>query len=81
MEISPYLEVDEMESLRQELRRLGDNAYCRSLELARKAQCLGAEVKMKRGEFGRAELEAHKESELWMGKHRAFYEALRLLPK
>jgi hypothetical protein len=46
-------------SLIERLQARADNAYCEMIAIARKDESLGWEIKVERGEFGRAELDAH----------------------
>ena len=61
------------------IRDQADTAYCEMIEQARKTECLGWEAKVKAGEFGRAELEAHGRCGELLGRHRALHDAARMI--
>ena len=63
----------------EELKIESDNAYCRSLDIARTPPCLGWEAKVKAGQFGKPELDAHTFCAHLDGKHRAYSDAIRIL--
>ena len=65
--------------MRDDIQAKSDNAYCRGLDVSRTTPCLGWEAKVKSGEFGRDELEAHKLAAHWDGKHRAYADVLDAL--
>jgi hypothetical protein len=56
-----------------------DRHYCNALDQFQKTLCLGADYKMKNGEFGKAEHEAHKVANEAMGRHFGMYRAIKLV--
>lgn len=50
---------------------LRDNAYCQYVDQFFKKDCLGFDAKIKSGEFGPLQLEAHGLANELLGKHRA----------
>jgi hypothetical protein len=62
-----------------ELKQQSDIAYVNYVNQMRKNECLGWEAKVKCGEFGRVELDAHNRASSEFGKHQAFNEAIRML--
>jgi hypothetical protein len=71
--------ASELNELLERFDAIGSNAYHRYIELCRKDDCLGWEAKVDCGKFGAAELQAHKDAQEMLGKHRAFTEAARML--
>lgn len=63
--------------LQSRLWERAENAYCDMIRLARRDESLGWEVKVKLGEFGRKELDAHCKGGELLGRHRALAEACR----
>lgn len=72
-------EASELTTLLERFDALGANAYHRYIELCRKDECLGWEAKVDCGKFCAAELQAHKDAQEMLGKHRAFTEAAKML--
>lgn len=64
-----------------ELQGLSDRAYCQYIEQMRRHECLGWEQKVKDRRFGEAELKAHTKAGEFLGRHRAFSEAVALLAR
>ncbi len=58
---------------------MADRAYCNYIEQLRRDECLGWEHKVKTGKFGEVELKAHKKAAEYLGAHRAFSEAAKLI--
>lgn len=56
-----------------------ENSYLSYIELCRKTECLGAEIKMEKGTFQRPELDAHKAAAEMLGRHRAYAEVTQEL--
>lgn len=56
-----------------------DAAYCRSLDLFQKNECLGAEYKMQMGWFKKPEYDAHRAAIEQMARHQALHEALKII--
>lgn len=63
------------------LQGLSDRAYSQYIEQMRRNECLGWEQKVKNRRFGEAELNAHTKAGEFLGRHRAFSEAVALLAK
>lgn len=68
-----------MGSLTERLQSMRDAAYCESLSIARSTPCLGWEAKVRSGEFGRTEMEAHQASNLAMGRYQGLSRALEVI--
>lgn len=66
-------------SLQDELRELSRRAYCEYIAQCQREESRGFERKLKDGEFGKAELDAHMRAGELLGRHRAFAEATNLL--
>lgn len=64
---------------RDEVKKLADNAYCEYVRIMGTYPCLGFEAKIKAGEFGQRELDAHRDAAIQLGKHRAYSEILRMM--
>jgi hypothetical protein len=71
--------MEQLEDLRDRLKEKSFNAYCNMVSLSCQEESLGWEMKVKKGEFGVIELEAHKKMGELLGKHRAFAEVCREL--
>lgn len=69
--------TDALLALRQSLWARAENAYSDMIDIARKDESLGWEIKVERGKFGRKELDAHCASAEKLGRHRALAEACR----
>lgn len=63
----------------RELKALSEQAYLAYISQTEKDLCLGEDIKMQQGKFTRANLNAHREAWEWLGRHRAYAEAARLL--
>lgn len=63
----------------ERMRTRADNAYCDYIGQLRRDECLGWEIKVERGKFGEAELKAHCAAAEKLGRHRALYEAAKML--
>lgn len=61
------------------LQARADNAYHQYLGQSAVNECLGWEMKVQKGEFGWAELEAHTKRGEFLGRHRALAEAVKLI--
>ena len=70
---------DDLTSLLSALRARADNAYIEYVSKCRKDECLGWEIKVERGEFGIAEMQAHCAAAEILGRHRALHEAANLI--
>lgn len=70
-----------LDVLRVYLRGLSDDAYVRMIDIARTYEAKGWEAKVKAGEFGRKELDAHVAMGERLGEHRAFMKACHLIDK
>lgn len=68
-----------VEALAQRLRTRADNAYCDMIDVSRRDESLGWEIKVERGTFGRPELDAHVKAGQLLGRHRALHEAAKLV--
>jgi hypothetical protein len=66
-------------ALAERLKARADNAYVDMFSAAQRVEALGWEIKVKRGTFGRPELDAHKTIAEKLGRHRALMEAHNLL--
>ena len=60
------------------LQARSENSYIEYIGRCRKDQCLGWEAKVDAGEFGKDELQAHKDAQEMLGKHRAYAEAIKI---
>lgn len=58
---------------------LSSHAYCEYINQMKRSECLGYEHKMKKGTFGKPELDAHNKAHEWLGKHRAFADVLAIM--
>jgi hypothetical protein len=67
----------EIERLPNELRGIADNAYCDYIAQMKRDLCLGWEQKVKEGVFGKAEIDAHIEAAVQLGRHYGLAEAAR----
>lgn len=63
----------------ERMRARADNSYCDYIGQLRRDECLGWEIKAKRGKFGEAELKAHCVAAEKLGRHRALHEAAKML--
>lgn len=70
---------EELEKLHQEFCGAGDTAYIRFIEAMSRRECLGWEAKVAAGKFTQANLTAHCEAHEGLGRHRAYYEAAKLV--
>ncbi len=68
-----------LSDLLERMRARADNAYCLYIGALRKDECLGWEIKVERGKFGKAEIEAHCKANEMLGRHRALHEAAEML--
>lgn len=71
--------MEPLKNLRDRLKEKSDDAYGSMIMAAMKDESLGWEMKVKKGEFGEKELNAHKQMSELLGKHRAFAEVCREL--
>jgi len=70
---------EKVTSLASRLRARADNAYCDYISQSKRDECLGWEIKVERGTFDAAHLEAHTKRGEFLGRHRALHEAAKLL--
>ena len=68
-----------LSDLLERMRARADNAYCAYIGVLRQDECLGWEIKVERGKFGKAEIEAHCKANEMLGRHRALHEAAEML--
>ena len=68
-----------MSDLEKALIAYADQSYCLGIEALRQEGCLGWEQKVKSGEFGQAEMDAHKRADRHFGAHFGIYAALRAI--
>ena len=61
------------------MRAIADNAYCAYIGQLGRDECLGWEIKVERGKFGKPEIEAHCKAGELLGRHRALHEAAGML--
>lgn len=66
-------------TLLERLNARADNAYCRYMDYCKRDPCLGWEIKVEKGIFGLAELEAHKAAAEMLGWHRAYHDVIKIL--
>lgn len=71
--------AEQITDLLVRLRARADNAYVDMIGVARRDESLGWEIKVEKGLFGRAELEAHVKAGELLGRHRALHEAAKLI--
>lgn len=64
---------------REAFKNAADRAYCESLQKYSSTECLGWEQKIKSGQFGKAEMEAHRIAAELMGAHRGIYKVLNAI--
>lgn len=69
----------DIEKLLEDLKKKSDEAYIDMLHQARKKECLGVDAKLKSGEFGDAELNAHIKCGELFGRHVAFSQARNMI--
>ena len=74
--MSGFRELDE---LIDRLRRLSEGAYCDYSQKLNRDECLGAEAKIDLHQFSNSELKAHCAAAEQLGRHKALFEAARLL--
>lgn len=67
--------TEAVEEAAKDINAMADRAYCDSLDAARRTECLGWEAKVRCGQFGKPEMEAHKKSDELMGRHIGFRRA------
>jgi len=72
------METD-IEKALAEIRRISNGSYCASLDKFSSTPCLGWEAKVRAGEFGKQEHEAHAEANRLMGRHQGMHEALGII--
>jgi len=75
----PIPEAPADEEVEAELRRQADAAYIRYINLMGTKPCLGVEAKLASGEFGAANLDAHREASEALGRHRGINAAIDIL--
>jgi hypothetical protein len=66
-------------TLIERLKARADNAYFDCIGTLRHDNCLGEDIKMEMGLFGRKELEHHKRAAEHLGRHRALHEVIKLI--
>lgn len=64
-----------------ELRSLSDRAYCQYKDQMSRPENKGVDYKLENNKFGAFELAAHSKAREYLGRHRAFSEALALLAR
>lgn len=67
---------DQMDAVKDSLRREADRAYCQFIDKMSSRECLGEEAKLRDGRFGAAELDAHRDARELLGVHRGIYKAI-----
>lgn len=65
--------------LADKLSAKADRAYCEMIDQSLRVECLGWEAKVKSGQFGQTEYEAHKRVGGLYGQHIAYVEAAKLV--
>lgn len=68
-----------VESVLGGIRDRADSEYCAMIRQAQKPECLGWKAKVNSGEFGEAELDAHKLCGELLGRHRGLCQAVRII--
>lgn len=66
-------------ALLERMRAKADNAYCAYIAQLGRDECLGWEIKVERGKFGKPEIEAHCKASELLGRHRALHEAAEMV--
>jgi hypothetical protein len=66
-------------ALLERMRAKADNAYCAYIAQMGRDECLGWEIKVERGKFGKPEIEAHCKASELLGRHRALHEAAEMV--
>ena len=61
------------------LRAKADNSYNDYISINKRDECLGWEIKVERGKFGKAELDAHMAASKKLGRYQALCEAVKLI--
>jgi hypothetical protein len=61
-------------TLKERLTARSNNAYLHYIDICRRSECTGEDIKMERGEFGERELKAHRAAAEMLGRHRAYAE-------
>lgn len=69
----------DVKKLLNDLKKKSDEAYIDMIHQARKKECLGLDAKLKCGEFGEAELNAHIKCGELLGRHVALSEARNMI--
>ena len=70
-----------LNEMRSRIHRQAERAYCDMIDVAQRTESLGWEIKVKRGEFGRKELDSHRRIGELLGRHRALTEMCREIDK
>lgn len=63
------------------LKGLSDRAYCQYIDQMSRPENKGVDYKLENNKFGAFELAAHNKAHEYLGRHRAFSEALALLAR
>ena len=58
---------------------ISDNSYCDYIARMSRPECLGWEAKVKAGQFGKRELDAHNRAAEMLGRHQAFHEVVQVI--
>ena len=72
-------EREALERAQKQISNMASLAYGKALDKFGEAPCLGWEAKVKSGEYGSREHEAHAEANKLMGRHQGLAEAARLI--
>jgi len=71
--------VSELNALLERFDAISANTYHQYIGLCGADECLGWEAKVDCREFGNKELQAHKDAQEMLGRHRAFAEAAKMI--
>ena len=69
------------EEVMKEMQNKADAVYLVFIDQCRESECLGWEAKVKAGEFGKKELDAHNRAGELYGKHLAYSDAANILSR
>ena len=70
---------DDLKKLIERVYARADNSYCKYIDRCRADECLGWEIKVEKGKFGKAEIDAHTSAAEELGRHRALHEVAMML--
>lgn len=65
----------------EQLRNNSANAYCAYSDAGKNMLCLGEAIKLEKGEFSQANLDAHRKRAELIGEHKAFVASARILER